>query len=221
MFFDIISNDTVFSFIKNLYLLSGLISLVCIWVYSSHVDKVHFRERMRRYGVFTISNIEKYVNRYYLLQFKINILRPMALVFESICGFLDGLEIDNPTVVIMENKCIWNLDDNPNDLQDDVSNNEMIEKMITLESKDKPQVQSIGLVMNNRRHEIIQARQVKTDKVVVMEPILESQTMEGESFNFTREIGDSDYGLDTEELEEKKAQNRKVKLARRKFVKKE
>lgn len=99
---DIINN--VFSTYICLYRISLIIVIIFQWFVLSYIDRIHFRTRTRKLGVH-ISNIIAYlmIKKYIYNYFRLYIIRPLCVILESICGFMEGIENFDPIIVISDN----------------------------------------------------------------------------------------------------------------------
>lgn len=103
----------------NLYQISLTASFIFLWVALSYVDRIHLRERARRIGLY-VSTIIAYllINAQFYDKFRIVVARPMCAIFETVAGFLEGVENFEATVLISENKDQYLIDA---DIDDDIS----------------------------------------------------------------------------------------------------
>src|SRR5437762_3510649 len=87
-----------------LYQIGVIVCSIGSWVSLSYVDRIHFRERARRYGVMVTSIIENMmVKRIIYDKFRILIIRPICVILETLIGFLEGIENFESVIVISEN----------------------------------------------------------------------------------------------------------------------
>lgn len=88
-----------------MYQLSLYIAFCFLWLCMSYIDRVHFRERCRRYGIFVHNSLQKisFIRTYYQY-IRIYLLRPICTLCEMIVGFLEGVENLEAIVNISENK---------------------------------------------------------------------------------------------------------------------
>jgi hypothetical protein len=98
----------IINIILNIYLNLYIIGLylVCIffWISLSYVDRVHLREKTRRYGTqiyMTLNNLS-YVNMYYD-KLRIILFRPISVILEMITGFIEGIENSDPIICLSSN----------------------------------------------------------------------------------------------------------------------
>lgn len=96
--------DKIYIYTYLLYIsLFPLIFL--LWISLSYVDRIHLRERARRYGV-QISKISSTVimNDYIYDKCRILIIRPICALCDFLAGIFEGMENLEPIIKIMENK---------------------------------------------------------------------------------------------------------------------
>ena len=88
----------------SLYKISLGFCGIFFWICASYIDRVHMRERSRRFGV----NVHNIISRLIISQtvhdkFRIFILRPLCAIFEIMTGFLEGVENFDPVISICSN----------------------------------------------------------------------------------------------------------------------
>jgi hypothetical protein len=96
----------------NLYRISLTICCLFLWVVLSYVDRIHLRERARRFGLY-ISSIIAYllVNTYIYDKFRVIVVRPLCTIFETIIGFLEGIEKFEAVILLSDNNDRYLRDD--------------------------------------------------------------------------------------------------------------
>lgn len=97
-----------------LYQISLFITVFMFWILLGYVDRVHMRERFRRYGNNLSNTIAKLfpVNQQTGDRFRLIIIRPVCMIFEIITGFLEGLEGLEPIIMISSNKDTFTKEEN-------------------------------------------------------------------------------------------------------------
>ena len=95
-------ND-IFDTYINLYRISLLFVLIFQWFVLSYIDRIHFRTRTRKLGLF-VSNIISYimVKKYLYDSFRLYLIRPLCVILESVCGFMEGVE-NFETIIVISN----------------------------------------------------------------------------------------------------------------------
>jgi hypothetical protein len=115
----------------NLYQISLIITGIMSWLALSYVDRIHMRERARRYGVIVSILIASLVSKItgkntsgsseplILAQdssisniydkFRLIIIRPICTILETLIGFLEGIENIEPIIIIADNKDKFNI----------------------------------------------------------------------------------------------------------------
>lgn len=92
----------------NLYQISLTLSFIFLWIALSYVDRVHLRERSRRFGLY-ISTIIAYLllNSQFYDKFRVIFVRPLCAIFETITGFLEGVENFEATILLVDNNDMY------------------------------------------------------------------------------------------------------------------
>jgi len=87
------------------YKLSIGFSLLFFWLILSYIDRVHFRERIRRIGIYFSYFITTILpSRYLFTQLRLFILRPVCVCLEGLTGLFEGMENTEAIVKISSNK---------------------------------------------------------------------------------------------------------------------
>lgn len=93
-----------------------LILLGFFYYMLNFVDKVHFRERFRRYGNILTKIIIKFLYQKFdiihvnkILRYTNYLFRPLNVILETITGFFEGIENNDPIILLAEN---FNKDEN-------------------------------------------------------------------------------------------------------------
>ena len=96
----------------NLYQISLSACCLFLWVMLSYVDRIHLRERARRFGLY-ISSIIAYllVNTYIYDKFRVIVVRPLCTIFETLVGFLEGIENFEAVILLSDNNDRYLRDD--------------------------------------------------------------------------------------------------------------
>lgn len=106
----------------NLYRISLTVSFIFLWIALSYVDRIHLRERARRLGLY-VSTIIAYllINTYIYDKFRLIVIRPFCAVFETLTGFLEGVENFEATILLVDNNDPY-LKDIKSETLDDLKN---------------------------------------------------------------------------------------------------
>ncbi|VBB18492.1 hypothetical protein YASMINEVIRUS_955 [Yasminevirus sp. GU-2018] len=100
--FDVLSNLLYTYF--SLYKISLGVCGLFFWMCMSYVDRVHMRERSRRIGVRVHNIISKLtISKSVHDKLRILFLRPLCSLFETVTGFLEGVENFDPVISIASN----------------------------------------------------------------------------------------------------------------------
>ncbi len=85
--------DMIYNQYMYLYSWSLTITMIFIWITLSFMDRVHLRERSRRFGLSCSHILEQLlINSLFYDKFRILCVRPLCAIFESLNGFLEGIE---------------------------------------------------------------------------------------------------------------------------------
>lgn len=94
--------DTIYNQYLNLYSWSLTITMIFMWISLSYMDRVHLRERSRRFGLSCSHILEQLlINELFYDKLRILCVRPLCTIFELINGFLEGIENFEAIVLIM------------------------------------------------------------------------------------------------------------------------
>jgi hypothetical protein len=95
----------IFNLYFYYYKISIVISLLFGWLILSYIDRVHFRERIRRIGIFFSYILTTILpSKYLFTQLRLFILRPVCVCLEGLTGLFEGMENTEAIVKISSNK---------------------------------------------------------------------------------------------------------------------
>ena len=103
-------NELVYTYL-SLYQISIVIVGFMTWILISYIDRVHMRERARKYGVILSEMLSKNIlseNAYD--KFRISIIGPLCVIFEITAGFLEGIENLEPIITMVQPDTSTHLD---------------------------------------------------------------------------------------------------------------
>lgn len=120
-----------------LYKLALFPAILFMMVVLSHTDRVHMRERARRFGAQLVEALANYVgNNYFpdntsdskayltLFYLRLYLWRPVCILTDMVGGFNEGIEHLEPTVMIVEPYSAYRLNQHINPMADSFDNSQ-------------------------------------------------------------------------------------------------
>lgn len=96
--------DLVLTYI-SLYRFSLMVMSFFLWISLSYVDRVHMKERTRRYGsILSDSFLKVIMNEAIYNKIRLFVIRPLCVLSEIVSGFLEGIENLEPILMISSNQ---------------------------------------------------------------------------------------------------------------------
>lgn len=137
-----VMSDLFYTYL-NLYRISLLMTLVLMWLALSYVDRIHFRERARRFGLWCSDILSHLmVKRTIYDKFRIYCIRPLCVVCDTFAGFLEGIENLEAIILVADNNQkilsgLENIDDTQMLVQNTRSHDRDYVKITTKENIEK------------------------------------------------------------------------------------